>query len=344
MFEPQPFHLRRPGLVAPVRADPYGERGPTRGQARGPDWRTTSRGLFVPAAIELTPEQRIVEAAAVLKSGEAVTGWAALRWRGGSWFTGTTARGQLLDVPLVARRHRAAQHGLSISQDFLHPDEVEVVDGVPVTAASRSVMFETRFASTLGEAIIALDMACFNDLVSVAEMAACVGAAGPITGIQQARDALVEAEENSWSPRETAMRGLWTRGAGLPRPLCNHPVFDLAGRHLGTADLIDPETGLIGEYNGAVHLVGAQVAKDLRREAAFRDVGMETITMVAEDWRDQGDFCRRLQAARARAAGRSERGWTLVPPPWWTPTATVAQRRALDVDQRERFLRHRGAA
>lgn len=296
----------------------------------------------MPATVEPTPEQRIVEAAAVLRTGEAVTGWAALRWLGGSWFTGTTAGAHLLDVPLVTLRQRAAQPGFGISQDFLHPDEVEVVDGVAVTVARRSVLFEMRFASTLGEAIIALDMACYDDLVSVSEVAAHVGAAGPITGIQQARDALVEAEENSWSPQESAMRGLWTRRAGLPRPLCNRPIFDLDGRHLGTADLVDPETGLLGEYNGAVHLVGRQVAKDLRREAAFRDAGMETITMVAEDWRDPNDFCRRVHAARARAAGRPERGWTLVPPPWWTLTETVAQRRALDVGQRERFLRHRG--
>ena len=46
------------------------------------------------------------------------------------------------------------------------------------------------------------------------------------------------AEENSWSPRETRMRGVWMQRAGLARPRCNAPVFTLEGRHVGTPDLI----------------------------------------------------------------------------------------------------------
>ena len=79
MVELEPFHVRRPRLVRPVRVDPEGLTGPTRGQARGPGWRRTSQGLHVPAGVDVTPEQRIVEAAAVLRKDEAVAGWAALR-------------------------------------------------------------------------------------------------------------------------------------------------------------------------------------------------------------------------------------------------------------------------
>lgn len=141
------------------------------------------------------------------------------------------------------------------------------------------------------------------------------------------------------------MRGVWTRVAGLPRPLCNTPVFTLDGRHLGTPDLIDPTSGLVGEYNGALHLAGRQAAKDLEREADFRDVGLEPVTMLAANWIDVSDFTQRLLQAHGRALARSgPRLWTLEPPPWWTPTVTVAQRRALDGWQRERWLRHRRPA
>ena len=121
MFEPVPFDERRPGLVAPVRVDPTGTTGPTRGEARGPRWRTTSRGLVVPADVERSPGQRIVEAAAVLRPGEAVTGWAALHWLGGTWFEGTTTSGELSAVPLVAQRHLIAQDGCSVSQSSWAP-------------------------------------------------------------------------------------------------------------------------------------------------------------------------------------------------------------------------------
>ena len=88
MFVPEPFHVRRPRLVAPVRVDPEGRAGPTRAQARGAAWRRTGQGFYVPAHVELTPDQRVVEAAAVLRDDEAVTGWAGLRWLGAAWFEG----------------------------------------------------------------------------------------------------------------------------------------------------------------------------------------------------------------------------------------------------------------
>src|SRR5215216_7791051 len=90
---PRPWGLPA-GLVWPVRIDPSGRTGPTSKQSRGPSWRRCSYGLFVPSTVERTPEQRIVEAAAVLPAYGGVTGWAALRWSGGTWFDGTRRGGR----------------------------------------------------------------------------------------------------------------------------------------------------------------------------------------------------------------------------------------------------------
>lgn len=281
----------------------------------------------------------------MLGADEAVTGWAGLRWAGAAWFDGTSDGATPVDVPVVARRHLRAQQGFSVSQEFLHPDEIEVVDGLPVTLAARSVVFEMRYADGLGEAIVALDMACYADLVSLAEVAAYVGRLGPVTGVQQARDALAEGEENSWSPQETRMRGVWTRRAGLGRPLCNAPVFTLDGRHVGTPDLIDARTGLVGLYNGSDHLSLVGAAADVKQEAAYRDLGLEPVTMLATDWLDLGGFVERLYAGARRARSRrGPRAWTLEAPAWWTSTHTVARRRALDTVQQARLLRYRRAA
>lgn len=343
MFEPEPLCERRSRLVRPVSVDPAGLTGPTRGQARGPDWRRTSQGLHVPASVELTPEQRIVEGAAVLRKDEAVTGWAALRWLGGAWFDGTDGY-SLRDVPLLARRDRAASPGATISQEFLHPNQIVVVDTVPVTVEVRSVVHEMRYAATLGDAVAALDMACYSDLVSIAEVASYVVDLGPVTGIQQARDALLLADENSWSPRETKMRGVW-RMAGITGALCNRPVFTLDGRHVGTPDLVQPALGLIGQYNGSDHISLAGTANDVKKDAAYRDHGFEAVTMLVTDWSDLDDYTARLLAAARRAARASPmRTWTLEPPAWWTSTHTVALRRSLDDQQRSRYLRYRRAA
>jgi hypothetical protein len=342
MYVPPPFHPRRPGLVAPVRVDASGDSGPTRGQARGRKWRTTTRGLVVPAGVVVTSQQRTLEASAVLKVDEAVTGWAALDWQGARWFDGTSDGVELRNVPLVARRHLLEQPGFSVSQEFLDPQEIVVVDGLPVTPAVRSVVFEMRRAASLGDAVVALDMACYSDLVSIAEVAAYVSQLGPVTGIQRARDALVEADENSWSPRETQMRGVWTRRAGLARPLCNAPVFTTDGQHVATPDLVDPRLGLIGLYNGRDHLTLVGASTDRDQEATYRDLGLETVTMLATDWGDLHGFTDRVRQAAERARERhGVQPWTLTPPPSWVSTSTVERRRALTAEQRRRFLRYR---
>ncbi len=152
------------------------------------------------------------------------------------------------------------------------------------------------------------------------------------------------AQENSWSPRETShLRLVWVLDAGLRPPLCNAPVFDLAGRHIGTPDILDEQAGVAGEYDASLHIQGWQRARDVRREERFRSVGLEYFTVVAADARDRAAVVGRMQATRARAAfaAPSTRAWTIVKPPWWVPTETVEQRRALTKDQRHRLLGHR---
>lgn len=281
----------------------------------------------------------------MLREDEAVTGWAGLDWLGAAWFDGTWDGTRPRPVTVVTRRHVREQPGFEVSQEFLHPDEIIVVDGLPVTVAVRSVTFEMRYAADLGAAVEAIDMACYSDLVSIAEVATYVQQLGPVTGIQQARDALSEADENSWSPRETGMRGVWTRRSGLPRPRCNIPVFTLDGRHVGTPDMIDCGTGLVGLYHGDSHLSLVGASKDNRQDADFRDIGLEPVAMYATDWHDLADVTRRLVEAARRARARGgRREWTIDRPSWWTPTETVEQRRALTERQKERYLRYRRAA
>lgn len=138
------------------------------------------------------------------------------------------------------------------------------------------------------------------------------------------------------------MRVEWLE-SGLGRPLTNRPVFDLHGNHLGTPDLIDPHTGVTGEYNGALHLAGSAYAADLAKDARFRHVGLEPVVMVAADRVDPLPFRVRLREAYRRTSSRpaADRGWTLELPRWWTPTHMVALRRGLTARQAERLLRYR---
>lgn len=301
--------------------------------------------MYVPADVDPSiVEQRIVEAGAVLPHQGFVTGWAALRWHGGYWFSGLTS--SLSPRPVWLNAHIddiREQSGFRVTSEELRHDWVTQRDGLRVVTPPCATLVEVRYAKSLKDAVRAIDMAAYSDLVSLAEVSRMVASQNRFTGIPLARAALPFADENSWSPPEVDMRLAWTLDAGLPRPLTNRPIFDHRGNLIGVPDLFDPVAGLVGEYEGALHLAGAQRAKDLDRESLFRSHRLEYVTMLAPDLRDSSNFVRRLRAAygRSRFEPETTRTWTLRQPPWWTPRETVEQRRALSALDRERLLKYR---
>lgn len=339
-FEPPPFHPRRPGLLRPVPMDPTGRTGPTRAQTMSASWRRTGRGLYLPARFDADSlGQRLVEIGTALPRGGGVTGWAALAWLGTRWADGTGADGRDLPVPILVSNHRTrSRPGVLVSAEQARPGEIRGIDGLPITSPLRSVCFEARHARSLTEAVRWLDIALAADQVSLAELAAYQEMLTAWTGVPQLRQAIALADENSWSPMETEMRLQWVLGLGITTAVANHPVFDANGSFVGTPDLIDLEAAVAGEYDGSLHLPGSQRAKDIRREGLFRRVGLEYVTMTAADRHDPADFLQRTRDAQARARHLTRR-WTIEPPSWWTPTTTVAARRALTAAQRERYLR-----
>ena len=146
------------------------------------------------------------------------------------------------------------QTGVRISAERLDPRDLIVVDGISLTSAVRSTCFEMRYAADERQAAATLSMAAYYDLVSVEELAEYAGRHSGWTGIPQCRKAIPLAEENCWSPVEVEMVVVWRVDAELPGPLCDRPVLDLSGPHIGTPDLLDVEAGVVGQYNGELHL------------------------------------------------------------------------------------------
>ena len=298
----------------------------------------------MPASIDPDDaQQRVLEAAVLLPNVGAVTGWAAYAWVGAKWFAGMGAG---RPVTLATYGHKiVTQPGLAVSAERMPPPERCWVDGLPMTNPARSIVFEMRYAPYVREAVRWLDLAMASDHVSLNEVAAYVSTLNGWTGVGTAREAISLADENVWSPTEVDLRLLWRIDLGLTALVCNRPVFDLDGRHLGTPDVLDLEAGVVGEYDGKLHLEGKRRAVDLAREGLFRAVGLEYVTMVSRDLGDPGGFLRRTLEARSRARQipAADRRLTIEPPRWWTPTHTVEQRRALSAVERERFLGDRAA-
>lgn len=336
--------ITRDGVTVPVRVDPAGLSGPTRAQSRTTRWRRSSRGLYVPTDVDgELPEQRVVEAAAVLPAYGGVTGWGALRWMGGAWFDGLAPDGATrLPVPLVTSTSDVrSQSGIYVTHERVAPEYLTMHDGLRLTTGTWALSYAMRYAASEREAVVAFDMAAYSDLVDTDEMAFMLEQQSGWTGIPRARRAMALTEENSWSPRECGMRLCWRLDAGLPRPLCNVPVFDRWGNHIGTPDLLDPEAGVVGEYDGRLHLEGTQRRRDREREAAFRRAGLEYFTVMSGDSREATARLMVETRSRAKWLGELSRDWTVELPHWWIPTFTVEQRRNLDLGQRERLLRLR---
>jgi hypothetical protein len=312
-----PVCERPSGLVVPARIGTTD--GPTRGQARGPGWVRCAPGWWVPRERPTCVEQHVLEQAARLPDSGAVTGWAALRWRGGAFFDGSPTGGtDWLPVPLLLGGGNLRPHPRStISRERFPPGERTVVAGLPLATVQRAVFDEMRRVGSLLHAVQTIEMAAAAALISVALMTAyVVPERNGYTGVPLVRRALGLAINDSRSPRETWLRLVWL-SLGLPPPVCNRPVFDRGGRLLGCPDLFDPVAGLVGEYDGAEHKGRERHRRDVAREELFRDHGLEYFAVVAGDSREVATA--RMVAARGRARflPPDRCAWTLQPPSWW---------------------------
>lgn len=310
-------------LVRPVPIDPTGSRGPTRGQAKGPYWRCTSHGFYVPTEVDdSVPEQRILEMSVLLPAGGVVTGWASLRLHGGNFFDGLAPDGRTrMPVPLTSGpgQSRRRRDGVRWLQDQLVPSEIVTIHGIRCATIERALFDAMRTADGPREAVVDMDIAAAARLASITGMSRYVEAHVGWDGVPQARDALPLADEHSRSPNETRLRLIWQLDAALPRPLVNRAVFDLDGRLLGYADLLDPAAGVVGEYDGADHRAARRHSKDVDREAGFRDHRLEVVRVTGPDLPDRALVTRRIAGGYRRASWlpESRRTWTLQPPPWW---------------------------
>jgi hypothetical protein len=290
-------------------------------------------------------DQRIVEAAAGMPVTGAVTGWAALGWLGARWFTGDPPWGPLPVTLVCATDTFRAFPGMARSAERLNPREVTVVDGLRITIPARSAAFEARYAARLTDAVVAFDMAAYDDLVSLREAAEYLERLNGWTGIPQARAALALADENAWSPQEVRTRRAIEETLGL-RLLTNRPIFDRAGNHRLTPDLLDEEAGVIVEYNGEGHSSLAVRRRDRARTEACHELGLEMVEVMEGDLADRTVLERRVRAARRRArfAAPGVRPWTIEAPCWWIPTLTVDQRREVAAGPKAWILDHRRRA
>jgi hypothetical protein len=276
----------------------------------------------VPSSVDSTVvEQRIFEQAHRIQSYGAITGWAALRWRGALYFDGTTRGGEVVvPVPLVVGKNRLAPDPrVTISEAHIAPSERTLTGDIWCATVQRALFDAMRHSSDVRAAVVAMDMAAAGRLISVGLMTKYVELRPAWTGVPLVRDALLLASNDSCSPPETSLRLVWVIDAQLHPPLCNHPIFDPRGNLLGYPDIFDPISGTIGEYDGEDHKNAERHRRDVEREARYRDHGLEYFAVVGGEMRRRDLVVDRIHATRRRALflPPDQRRWTLELPPWW---------------------------
>jgi hypothetical protein len=261
--------------------------GATAAKLRGPSWRRSFHGWYVPAdVVPASPTQRIVEGAALLPAGGAVGGWGAGHWLGAGLLDGVAPDGRTL-LPLLLclseRGHIRPHPGVVLSRERLPPQDVVELRGLRCTAPLRTGFDGARLARCLTEAVVTLDALAHAGVLDLEELSKYVGNHPRWRGVGRARQALIFADARSGSPAETRLRMLWRVRAGLPAPEVNVSVYDPYGRPLGIADLLDEEAGLVVEYDGADHRGLEQHTADNAREEGFEAHGLVVVRVTALD-------------------------------------------------------------
>lgn len=248
----------------------------------------------MPVSVEVSIEQRIIEAAARLKGSGMVTGWAALRLAGAAYFEG---RGRAVPV-LLPHASRIRAPGVEVRRTRLTLPKPELRYGVPCAPPVVALVHELRLERDFRELVVMIEMALLARLVTWGEVREVLES----TRRMHTRhfDALDLATGECRSPPEVRMMLTWLLDAGFPQPLMNREVLDLKGKRLAIVDQLDVESGAYGEYDGEAHRGRARHRSDVERAEALRDVGLEGFTIVAGDSVDVQ--VKRMTAARRRAS------------------------------------------
>jgi hypothetical protein len=195
---------------------------------------------------------------------------------------------------------------------MLEPADIVILQGVPVTSISRTLLdLAATGALTLEDlVVIADDLICEHvrylhprtARITLEELQRYTGSRGPVAGLRLLRNSLGLARVGVDSPPETRLRLLFGR-SGLPTFEPNYVLLDEQGTPLWI-DLACPEFRLAVEYDGGHHLTPEQQLADALRNERTAGAGWRQLVINKLDVRNGDDWV----LMRVRQALRGQ-GW-----------------------------------
>ena len=262
---------------------------------------------------------RLMAASRLVPSDVPLGQWAALRWLGVEALDGRTGPGGAVLVPVTVCTgpvgRLRARPGLVVDRSTLMAIDVVEHDGVLVTSAERSCLDIMRFHGA-EEGLVAADASVRAGLTTRERLAEALTRTTGLKGVPSARLAVSLADGRAESAPESRLRYVWVVEAQLPVPEVNPVILDLDGRFAARADLVDPEAGTVGEYDGAQHRELGQHTADNVREEGLEGLNLEVTRSTSLDlWPHRRRLVTRLRAAHQRGTHRDCRkdAWILRP-------------------------------
>jgi len=288
-------------------------------------WDHPHRGIARPAGISLDrTDARVADAIALMTPDCVLGGWASRYLQGCPFSDGIDRFGREQDVLIITGQDTQLRKrpGIRPSERRLHRNEAVEFQGVRVTTLARSAYDDMLDTFNIADAIVIAEMTVSRvtggACTTLANLRKVVDAHKKTRGIVKVRRALERASKRSGSPWETRLRIFAADEAGIDGWLINIPVFDPFEHLLGIADLLEPQTGLVLESDGAGHREEAQHSDDNEREEKFENSGLVVSRASAVDHRHPRRLTQRLRAAHTTAkVNERKRLWTLDQPDWW---------------------------
>ncbi|MGZ8179038.1 hypothetical protein ACXVUM_14005 [Williamsia sp. SKLECPSW1] len=205
------------------------------------------------------------------------------------------------DIHFTTDRHsggRRKGRAFFLHASPLPPDEVTVVDGVPVTTLARTAMDVARTGS-FAEALVVLDGALRAGATGV-ELTMVTSRGRRRRGIALVRQAMTWADGRSESADESLSRALMIR-AGIPMPDLQVEYREDDGEVFARVDF-DWGGRVVGEFDGLVKYGdAADVIAEKRREDKLRALGIIVVRWTWDDLRNPERFIAQLRRAFATA-------------------------------------------
>lgn len=288
-------------------------------ELRGPRWRSPFHGVHTPVVGDPgDPRQRILDVVELVPSGGAIGGWSAGHLLGVAELDGRGRSGrEAQDVVIVVPPgcHPARRDGVRFVRCPLTDDDLVEVDGVVVTGPLRTG-FDLARGSTVEEGLVATDALCRRLGLAPALVLDYALRHPRSRGVPVSRAVLALTDPRSRSSGESRLRYIWVVDAGLRRPQCNPYVVDAAGVVVAMPDLLDDDSGLVGEYDGSTHRDLGEHTHDNVREEGMEGMGLVVVRATSLD---VGPYRARTVARlleKARIANtRTSRTWGWRPGP-----------------------------